>query len=115
MRRLLRAKRRSALFGLSILAAIAASLFAAMASADDISNSLDATVDAVAEQMPLTAGGANATTGLYVVPQNGDGKNGCNLTGSTALTVSVSSDNPAVATVSPSSVTFTSCVAATSG
>ncbi|RIK40929.1 MAG: hypothetical protein DCC55_13485 [Chloroflexi bacterium] len=73
--------------------------------ADDISNNLDA----VAEVMPLTLGGPNGTTQLYVVPRNGDGKPGCNLTGGTTLVVSVSSDNPAVATVSPSSVTFGSC------
>ena len=77
--------------------------------ADDISNNLDASVDAVAEVMPLTVGGANGTTQLYVVPQNNDGKNGCNLTGSTTLVVSVSSSDTSVATVSPSSVTFTSC------
>jgi hypothetical protein len=77
--------------------------------ADDISNTLDASIDAVAETMPLNAGGANGTTQLYVTPRNGDGKSGCNLTGDTTLVVSVSSSNPGVATVSPSSVTFTSC------
>ena len=76
---------------------------------DDIANNLDPTVDAAAEAMPLNVGGANGTTQLYVTPQNGDGKNGCNLTGSTTLTVSVSSSNTAVATVSPSLVTFDSC------
>lgn len=76
---------------------------------DDIGNSLDASLDAVAEVMPLTLGGANGTTTLYVTPRNGDGKNGCNLTGSTTLVVSVSSSNPAAATVSPTSVTFTAC------
>lgn len=76
---------------------------------DDIPNTLDATVDAVAEAMPLTVGGPNGSTKLYVVPQNGDGKNGCNLTGSTTLVVSVASSNTSVATVSPSSITFGSC------
>jgi len=76
---------------------------------DDIANQLDNSIDAIAEVMPLTVGGATGTTTLYVNPTNGDGKNGCNLTGSTALTLSVSSNNTAVATVSPSSVTFTSC------
>jgi hypothetical protein len=78
-------------------------------SKDDISNNLDASIDAVAEVMPLTVGGASGTTTLYVNPTNGDGKNGCNLTGGTTLVVSVSSDNTGVATVSPASVTFTSC------
>ena len=91
------------------LSAIAVVAFAAVAAADDISNNLDGSVDAVAETMALNAGGTNGSTQLYVVPQNGDGKNGCNLTGSTTLTVSVSSSNTSVATVSPSSVTFDSC------
>jgi hypothetical protein len=93
-----------------ILGAIVATvLFVAVAYADDISNNLDATVDAAAEIMPLTVGGANGTTQLFVVPQGGDGKPGCNLTGSTTLVVSVSSSDTSVATVSPSSVTFASC------
>jgi hypothetical protein len=84
-------------------------IVSAIAFADDISNNLDATVDAVAEIMPLNVGGSNGTTQLYVAPQNGDGKNGCNLTGSTTLVLSVSSSNTSAATVSPSSITFTSC------
>ena len=81
----------------------------AIALADDISNNLDPTIDAVAETMPLTVGGANGTTQLSVTPRNADGKNGCNLTASSTLGLSVSSSNTSVATVSPSSVTFTSC------
>jgi hypothetical protein len=81
----------------------------AIALADDISNNLDASIDAAAEQMPLNQNGANGTTQLFVTPRNGDGKNGCNLTSSTSLGLSVSSNNTSVATVSPSSVTFTSC------
>ena len=76
---------------------------------DDIANNLDASIDAVAEAMPLNVGGADGTTQLYVTPRNGDGKNGCNLTSSTTISVSVSSSNTGVATVSPSSVTFASC------
>lgn len=91
------------------IAALAVALGSAVASADDISNNLDLTIDAVAEVMPLTVGGAPGATGLYVQPRGGDGKAGCNLTGSTTLTVSIASSNPAAATVSPSSVTFTSC------
>jgi hypothetical protein len=81
----------------------------AVAIADDVGNDLDASVDAVAEVMSLNVGGASGTTQLYIVPRNGDGKNGCNLTGSTTLVVSVSSNNTGIATVSPSSVTFASC------
>lgn len=79
------------------------------AMADDISNDLDASIDAVAEVMPLTAGGPAGSTELYVSPANGDGKNGCNLTGDSTLRLSVASSDTAVATVSPSQVTFTSC------
>jgi hypothetical protein len=89
--------------------AIAAVMVTAVASADIIRNTVDDSVDAVAEEMPLTLGGANGTTKLLVVPAGGDGKPGCNLTGSTTLVVSVTSSNPAVATVTPSSVTFGSC------
>jgi hypothetical protein len=95
-----------------VVAVIAAALLIAsggFAYADDISNNLDASIDAVAEAMPLNVDGANGTTQLYVTPRNGDGKNGCNLTGATTLGLSVSSSNTNVATVSPSSVTFTSC------
>lgn len=77
--------------------------------ADDIYNNLDAVIDATAEVMPLNAGGSSGSTTLAVQERNADGKNGCNLTGSTALTLNLASSNPAVATVSPSQVTFTSC------
>jgi hypothetical protein len=83
-------------------------MFAALAYADDIQNTLDDSLDADFEAMSLNVGGVSRSTTLVVVPRNGDGKNGCNLTGSTTLRVSVSSDT-AVATVSPSSVTFDSC------
>jgi hypothetical protein len=76
---------------------------------DDIANDLDPTIDVVAEVMPLNVGGLTGTTTLYVTPRNGDGKNGCNLTSSTTLVVAVASNNTSVATVSPSSVTFTAC------
>ena len=69
---------------------------------DDIKNTLDASVDPVAEIMALNSGGANGTTQLGVVPTNGDGKNGCNLTSSATVTFSVSSSNTGIATVTPS-------------
>jgi hypothetical protein len=90
-------------------ATIATASVVGVAAADDISNNLDASIDAVAEVMPLNVGGANGTTQLYVAPTGGDGKSGCNLTGSTTLVVSVASSDTAVATVSPGSITFTSC------
>jgi len=48
---------------------------ATAASADDVSNNLDASVDATAESMALNTGGPNGTTVLSVVPASGDGKN----------------------------------------
>ncbi|MGH3101261.1 MAG: hypothetical protein ACRDPU_09730, partial [Thermoleophilia bacterium] len=90
-------------------AALVALALGAVARADDISNTIDPTVDAIAEVMPLNVGGSSGATNLIVVQRNGDGKNGCNLTGQTTLVVSISSSNTAVATVSPSSATFTSC------
>ncbi|WP_155849933.1 PxKF domain-containing protein [Arthrobacter sp. H41] len=66
-------------------------------------------VDAVAKVMPLNAGGPAGTTTLVVITANDDGKNGCNLTGSRTLQLNLVSSNPSVATVSPGSVTFTSC------
>jgi hypothetical protein len=80
-----------------------------IAAGDDIYNDLDTSIDAVAEVMSLNVGGGTKTTSLYVSPANGDGKNGCNLTSSSSLTLGVASSNTAAATVSPSSVTFTSC------
>jgi hypothetical protein len=82
---------------------------AGVAHADVVSNNLDASVDAVAEAMPLNAGGVTGTTTLAISPANGDGKNGCNLTAGIVLILGLASSNTAVATVSPSSVTFTSC------
>lgn len=77
--------------------------------ADNIANTLDSSVDAEAEVMALNVGGTAGSTSLTVVPVNNDGKQGCNLTGSTSVTLSVSSSDINVATVSPSSITFTSC------
>src|SRR5215213_10259868 len=98
-----RAGRATSVIAVTALTAAATVAFGGPALADDVSNNIDATVDAVAEAMPLNAGGSNGTTQLYIVPLNGDGKNGCNLTSSTTLTVAIASSNAAVATVSPSS------------
>jgi hypothetical protein len=106
---LIRTRRPRWSLGVLLGATIAAATVVGVAGADDISNNLDPSIDAVAEVMPLTENGAGGTTQLYVTPRNSDGKNGCNLTGSTTLGLSVSSSNPAVATVSPSSLIFASC------
>ena len=90
-------------------ATVMALLFAALAYADDIANTLDPSVDANFEAMALNVGGSTGSTTLIVVTRNDDGKNGCNLTGSKTLGVSVASSNTGVATVSPASLTFGSC------
>jgi len=102
----MQARRRTAVL---LFAAAAVVLGTTAAHADDIGNNVDSTLDNTAEVMSLNVGGAAKTTTLYVTPRNGDNKNGCNLTGSTTLVASVSSSDPSVATVSPTSVTFTSC------
>lgn len=90
-------------------AIVLALLFAALAYADDIANTLDDSVDANFEAMALNVGGGTGSTTLVVVPRGSDGKNGCNLTGSTTLGVTVASNDTGVATVSPASLTFGSC------
>ena len=91
--------------GLIVGTLAAAGLLAVGASADDIRNDLSGT----AGVLTLTSGGDTGSTALTVVPRNGDGKNGCNLTGSSSLVVSVHSSDPSVATASPALLTFGSC------
>lgn len=101
--------RRGLLRGVSVLALVGlfTLLLAPLASADQIYNTLDGTADPTLEQIVLSIVDGGAT--IQVNPTNGDGKNGCNLTSSTTLTVSVTSSDNSVATVSPSSLTFGSC------
>ncbi|WP_299444467.1 PxKF domain-containing protein [uncultured Phycicoccus sp.] len=77
--------------------------------ADDISNSLDNTVDATVEVMPLAPGGAVGTTTLRVIATDNDGKQNCNLNGQRTFRANITSSNTAVATVSPGSITFADC------
>lgn len=74
----------------------------------DIIGSTGGSLNATTNTMNLTAGGTAGTTTLFVDPTNGDGKEGCNLTGKTTLVVDVVSSSTAV-TVSPSRITFDSC------
>ena len=110
MRTFLRSKVRLLFMTCAVLLAIPA-----IALADNITNNLDASVDSTAEVMTLQVGATSGnTTQLSVIPTGSgptpaDGKSGCNITGSTTVTFPVSSSNPAVATVNPNSVTFTSC------
>jgi hypothetical protein len=93
---------------LSLLFAPAAAL------ADDVTNNLDTSIDASVEQFKVQPNlNPNVTTGygfkLKAIPANGDGKQGCNLTGSTSLVVKFVSSNPAVAVAGPNQIAFTSC------
>lgn len=90
-------------------ATLAAASVVGVAGADDVENSIPATVGSTAKVMSLSANGAVGTTQMYTVNQGGDGKPGCNLTGSTTLTLGVASTDTDVATVSPSTITFTAC------
>ena len=104
--------RRRGRFSLILGTLVAAVLFAAMAYADDITSDLP--VVGSVKVMALNEGGPTGSTLLTVIPTGmgnapADGKAGCNLTGGTSLVVSVSSSNTSVATVSPTSLTFTSC------
>ncbi|MFJ6079491.1 PxKF domain-containing protein [Pseudarthrobacter sp. NPDC092419] len=80
-----------------------------IAFADDIHNNLDSSIDVDAEIMALNVGGVQGAATLALSTTDGDGKNGCNLTGSTTLTLKIESSNSSVATVSPATTTFTSC------
>lgn len=100
--------------GFRALAALAAGSLllasAGVAYADAISNDLDAVADTAAEVMPLTLGGSDGTTTLYVVKVKADGSNGCNITGKDeAISLSLASSNTGVATISPATAIFDSC------
>ncbi|QDG64975.1 hypothetical protein NIBR502772_01045 [Pseudarthrobacter sp. NIBRBAC000502772] len=86
---------------------------AGMVYADAISNRLDTTVDLVAEVMPLNLGGPAGTTNLYVVKIKDDGNNGCTIQGGEQVSLSLSSSNAAVATVTPATASFVNCGAET--
>ena len=108
----MRTVRRSLAHRVATVAAITAAGVMALpvsALADTVQNNIDSTVDATAEVLSLTAGGATGSPSLFVTPDQNDGVNGCNLKNTGTLTVTVSSSNTTVATVSPSSVTFTDC------
>lgn len=80
-----------------------------IALADNVYNDVDASIDATLETMNLTVGGPTGTVKYAVQIANGDGKNGCNLTGGTSLVVAVAPVAAGIATVSPASLTFGGC------
>src|SRR5215213_1040038 len=88
--------------GTALAAVALAGAMVTVATADDISNNLDGSIDAIAEIMPLEVGGSNGTTTLYINPQNAatDGDNGCNFDGATEkLVLDLASSNSSVARV----------------
>ncbi len=93
----------------AILLALMVSVVASpgLVSADSVFNNVDGSIDTTVEVLNLTVGGVNGSVMYKVHPTNGDGENGCNLDGGQLATFSVASANPAAATVSPSSITFT--------
>jgi hypothetical protein len=92
------------------IAIITALIVATIALADQVTNNLDVSVDANYETMALNIGGPSGSTILRIIEQNNDGKQGCNLQGSgKQLTVSISSSDTSVATVSPTLMTFSDC------
>src|SRR5215208_2998517 len=81
----------------------------AIALADDVANNLDTSIDATVETTSVNTG-STKNVGYLVQPRNApDPENGCNLQGSETLKVNVTSSDTAVATVSPSQLTFGSC------
>ncbi len=104
--------RRAQGFGFRLFSALAlvglfSMLLAPAVRADDIAAVY--TIDATVGGMSLVTGGNSGSVSYTVIPQSGDGKNGCNLTGATTEVVSVVSSNPSVATINASQITFTSC------
>jgi hypothetical protein len=75
---------------------------------DFVANSLDGTVDTAHEDLRLIAGGSHGAANLFVYLR-GDDPNGCNILPGNSVQLSVNSADESVATVSPSSITFTDC------
>jgi hypothetical protein len=77
--------------------------------ADNVTNNLDNSVDATYERVALNAGGATQEVKLHIVAVDGDGRQNCNVNGSNKLTISLTSSNTTVATISPISQEFSGC------
>jgi hypothetical protein len=96
-------------------------IVAGVASADVVSNNVDATVDTAYETMNIDVTVATTDDTTMVLwsgsATDTDPLTGCNLGGTnTHVTFGVKSDDTSVATVSPSTITFTGCAqSATTG
>ncbi|SDL82384.1 hypothetical protein SAMN04488242_2947 [Tessaracoccus oleiagri] len=94
---------RTKLFALG--AAIVLATTGLVANADDIKHAI---ATSAGSTITLNVGDPGGTS-YSVVTTNGDGKNGCNLTGQTALTVDVISSDTSIVSVSAAQITFNSC------
>ena len=82
----------------------------ATAHADLVVNGVDDSIDTTIEQMPLSLSTGPGKTTIYVVGGDDDNDAGCNFDAAAeTVTVSLVSSDPAVATVSPSSLVLTAC------
>lgn len=100
--------RKLSAFALAVV--LSGSVQAGLAIADDIANNLDGTVEATLEVLNLTSGGSTAPVGYVLSPTTGgsDPDNGCNLDGAGQdVTFNVVTSNALVASVSPTSISFT--------
>jgi hypothetical protein len=75
---------------------------------DFVANDLDGDVDTAHEKLRLIAGGANGAANMFIFLR-GDDPNGCNILPGTSVQLSVNSADASIASVSPSSITFTDC------
>lgn len=95
------------------MAGTAAGLLAmsGIASADVVVNSLDNTIDNAKEQLALTVGGSASSTQITVnaTQDSRESSAVCNVSDTAQLVVNIESDKPDVATVSPSTLTFSAC------
>lgn len=83
---------------------------AGTAQADVLDNGLDDSVDAFYELMPLSMSVGAKTTQVSILPADGDNDTGCNFDGAgETLTIAFASSAPGVATVQPTSMTFSTC------
>jgi hypothetical protein len=88
------------------LAVISAMLSTSLALADQMINKIDGTIDAEYEVLSMNTGGPDAYVNLYFVPQDGDGRDGCNFHGATQLAVHVTSSNTSVATINQAFIDY---------
>jgi hypothetical protein len=83
----------------------------ASALADTVRDFQDNTVDVVDEVMTLFPNSPAIGISYAVIPQNGDGKNGCNFSAGRTMTAAVTSSDPTVVTTDVASIVMSSCSA----